>query len=57
MVAGAIVGGALTEGGGPRVPILFSGVVTTGAGVLWWALLRSAREDDLTPASVRPPSG
>jgi MFS family permease len=41
MVAGAVVGGALTESGGPRVPILFAGVVTVGAGVLWFVLLRS----------------
>ncbi|MSO79984.1 MAG: MFS transporter [Acidimicrobiia bacterium] len=41
MVAGALVGGALTAGGGPRVPILFAGVVTTAAGLLWWVLLHS----------------
>ncbi len=40
MVAGALVGGALTEGGGPRVPILFAGVVTIAAGLLWFVLLR-----------------
>jgi MFS family permease len=41
MVAGALVGGALTEGGGPRVPILFAGVVTVAAGLLWFVLLRA----------------
>jgi len=41
MVAGAVVGGALTEGGGPRVPILFAGVVTVAAGLLWFVLLRA----------------
>jgi MFS family permease len=40
MVAGAVVGGALTESGGPRVPILFAGLVTIGVGLLWWVLLR-----------------
>lgn len=41
MVVGTLVGGALTEGGGTRVPILFAGVVTVAAGLLWWVLLRS----------------
>jgi MFS family permease len=50
MVAGAIVGGVLTDGGGPRVPILFAGVVTTGAGLLWWLLLRSYGGIDVTAA-------
>lgn len=51
MVAGAIVGGVLTDGGGPRVPILFAGVVTTAAGLLWWLLLRSYGGIDVTAAA------
>ncbi len=40
MVIGALVGGALTEGGGPRVPILFAGLVTMAVGLLWFVLFR-----------------
>jgi MFS family permease len=54
MVAGAMVGGALTEGGGPRVPILFAGVVTIGAGLLWWVLLRVY--GGIEDTTAQPPS-
>lgn len=50
MVVGAVVGGALTHSGGPRVPILFAGVVTVAAGLLWFVLLRS--QDDLERMTV-----
>lgn len=40
MVVGAIVGGVLTDNGGPRVPILFAGALSIGAGLLWFVLLR-----------------
>lgn len=52
MVAGAVVGGALTEGGGPRVPILFAGVVTVVAGLLWFVLLRAY--GGIEDAAVQP---
>jgi MFS family permease len=52
MVAGAVVGGALTHSGGPRVPILFAGVVTVIAGLLWFVLMRS--QGGLERATVTP---
>jgi MFS family permease len=39
MVVGAVLGGVLTDAGGPRVPILVAGVVQVGAGLAWAALL------------------
>jgi MFS family permease len=54
MVVGALVGGALTEGGGTRVPILFAGVVTVAAGLLWWVLLHAYGGVD--DAAAQPPS-
>jgi MFS family permease len=41
MVIGAIAGGLLTESGGPRVPIVFAGVVSVAAGLLWFVLLHA----------------
>jgi len=40
MVAGAVVGGVLTDLGTPRVPLLVAGVVQIAAGLGWWVLLR-----------------
>lgn len=40
MVIGALVGGALTESGGPRVPIVFAGLVTMAVGLLWFVLFK-----------------
>lgn len=40
MVIGSVVGGLLTQAGSPRVPILVAGVMTIGAGMLWFVLLR-----------------
>jgi MFS family permease len=57
MVVGALTGGVLTDGGGPRVPILFAGVVTVVVGLLWWVLLRTYRDMDLTSAHVENPAG
>jgi MFS family permease len=56
MVFGALVGGGLTEGGGPRVPILFAGVVTTTAALLWYVLLRGQGgvESELDPPRSAP---
>ena len=50
MVVGAVVGGALTNSGGPRVPILFAGVVTVAAGLLWFVLLRSLGDFERAPS-------
>ena len=57
MVIGALTGGVLTDGGGPRVPILFAGVVTVVVGLLWWVLLSTYRDMDLTSAHVEDPAG
>jgi len=40
MVIGALVGGLLTDSGGPRVPIVFAGLVTMAVGLLWFVLFK-----------------
>ncbi|MEX0666188.1 MAG: MFS transporter [Acidimicrobiia bacterium] len=57
MVAGVVVGGVLTESGGPRVPILFAGVVTIAAGLLWFVLLRSFGGVEQAAAAPSRPVG